>query len=1268
MASIHLGDDAYNGFTIIGSGGGGRAVAAAGDYDGDGFDDLVITSLEYGMRYGDVGRATVVFGGPGNPDGTIRQQLPTEGRQLFGASAAGAGDVNGDGFDDVVIGAPGGAAAVVYLGGGVGRFIISSTGRDELGTAVAGAGDVNGDGLDDLLIGAPYSAAAGIRSGSAYVLFGKQVMPAEVDVNALTAADGFAIRGADETWTGQALSSAGDFNGDGYGDILIGAKSSSAAYVIFGKAEGFETVDLESLPADAGFSIRSTGLLGRSVASAGDVNGDGLNDLLVGSQNGKDERTQVIFGTADAAGGYDVEELGAEDGFTLLGAGYLVASAGDVNADGYADLLIGTLYGDAYLVFGKAGGFGTIDVDDLDGRDGIVLNRAVASYGYSFASAGDLNDDGFDDIVIGSPGVDIEFEGGEGRSEILFGGAFMNIVAFEGDEGANVAAGAIRSDTLFGRAGNDILSGKGGDDHLAGGAHDDILHGGTGDDRIDGGDGIDTASYAGSRSAYIDLRVPVQGAHSGGADSLISIENLVGSDVGDTLIAAAGANRLEGAGGNDRLDGGAGDDVLDGGAGSDTASYQSASAGVRVALLAEGAQDSQGAGLDTLIGIENLTGSDFDDVLAGTAGNNVLAGGGGDDRLRGNEGDDILDGGEGIDTATYAEMTSGVAVNLAATRRQNTGGAGYDQLSFVENLTGTSFDDSLKGNSLRNELRGGDGNDRIDGGGGADRMLGGGGDDIFILNNRATVVAEEQGQGVDTVSSSAAHYKLSANLEILRLTGAALSGTGNDQDNLLFGNEFGNLLQGGAGADRIDGGGGGDDMRGGTGDDIYVVDHVEDVVTEAASAGIDRVRSRVDFQLGANVENLKLEGVARNGTGNVLANAIDGNALANLIDGGAGVDIMRGGGGDDLYMVDRGSDIAEEGAGAGTDTVRSSASYRLGANVENLELIGSAIAGTGNGSANRITGNAAANRLDGGAGADFMAGAGGDDLYRVDNLGDRIMEAAGDGYDSVKASASHTLGANVESLVLNGPGSIDGTGNGLDNEITGSAGDNKLSGGDGNDSLSSLGGDDNLLGGDGSDLLDGGTGYDRLSGDAGNDQTHGGSGNDSLTGGSGNDQLHGGADRDRLTGGTGFDQFFFDTALNAATNIDTITDFVSADDTIKLDRAVFDAIEADGTLSSAAFRAGSAAADADDRIVYDQATGSIFYDADGSGAGEAVLFAEVAAGTILNRSDFFAYSNQGAQAAAEPAALKSESVAAPVTAYQLSMDTWQPLDGAVQLV
>ncbi|MDQ0323603.1 hypothetical protein QO002_005809 [Pararhizobium capsulatum DSM 1112] len=301
--------------------------------------------------------------------------------------------------------------------------------------------------------------------------------------------------------------------------------------------------------------------------------------------------------------------------------------------------------------------------------------------------------------------------------------------------------------------------------------------------------------------------------------------------------------------------------------------------------------------------------------------------------------------------------------------------------------------------------------------------------------------------------------------------------------------------------------------------------------------------------------------------------------------GGGGNDALVGGDGNDLYIVDSARDmVLETSANVGqVDTVQSSVSYALGANLENLVLTGSAsINGAGNDLANQITGNSGANWLIGGLGADTMTGGAGNDIYFVDNARDVVIEAAGAGSDGVATSVSYTLATSTsielfttdDALVTK---ALNLTGNALAQIIIGNNGANVIDGGGGNDTLEGEGGNDRLMGGLGSDTL---------------------------------------------AGGSGADSFVFNTALNSATNVDVITDFSVSGDTIQLENAIFTTLGAAGALASSAFHIGTAAADASDRIIYNSATGALSYDADGVGAGAAVRFATLGTGLTMTHADF----------------------------------------------
>ena len=484
-----------------------------------------------------------------------------------------------------------------------------------------------------------------------------------------------------------------------------------------------------------------------------------------------------------------------------------------------------------------------------------------------------------------------------------------------------------------------------------------------------------------------------------------------------------------GLAGNDTLKGSAGFDTLDGGLGSDVADYSSI--GTVVSLGAFGVLQ-KGGFTDRLFSIETVIGSS---LLGDTIDHSGAVTGGGF-----------------TVTGTTTDLNLGFA---------KVNGSPFPlplqiNVQNFENVIGSIYSDSITGNNSDNILNGGTG---------VDTMAGGAGNDTYVVDNAGDIVIEAAAAGTDTVQSSIT-YTLGANLENLILTGAAaINGTGNTGNNILTGNTGNNSLNGGAGADN---------MAGGLGDDTYVVDNIGDVVTEAAGAGTDTVQSSITYTLGANLENLTLTGAAAiNGTGNTSNNILTGNTGNNILNGGTGADNMAGGLGDDTYVVDNALDVVTEAAGAGTDTVQSSITYTLGANLENLTLTGAAaINGTGNTSNNILTGNTGNNilsggdgndTLNGGAGADTLIGGFGNDTYVVDNAGDSVIENSGAGTDTVQSSISYTLGANLENLTLTGAAAISGTGNDLNNVIQGNAANNTLTGGLGSDTLNGGNGNDTFV-------------------------------------------------------------------------------------------------------------------------------------------------------------------------------------------------------------
>ncbi|MFC7499866.1 hypothetical protein ACFQRC_11615 [Enterovirga sp. GCM10030262] len=752
-------------------------------------------------------------------------------------------------------------------------------------------------------------------------------------------------------------------------------------------------------------------------------------------------------------------------------------------------------------------------------------------------------------------------------------------------------------------------------------------------------------------------------------------DEVIGGGGGDRIDGGRDNDRIDGRGGADILSGGDGDDVLIGNAGSDDMSGGYGDDIFHVADAGDMLTETAAAGVDLVMSsisyalgpyIENLTltaaaaidakGNGIANILTGNDADNVLEGGGGDDTLQGLDGQDRLEGGYGADLY-YVNSAGDVVREQGETDVDHV----RSTISFVlprwvENLT-LDGDTAIKatGNDLANALEGNAAANVIDGRGGADQMTGLGGNDRYHVDSIWDVVAEAADAGVDTVYSTI-DYELGQNVENLILKGSFnLNGTGNAADNFITGNAAANLLDGREGVDTL---------KGGAGNDTYILDQIGDRAIEtSASGGIDTVKSSLSHVLRANFENLMLTGTAAiDGYGNGLSNILEGNDAANILDGKAGADAMRGGLGDDVYWVDRASDQAiEDSPFGGTDEVRASASFTLGSYIETLSLTGTAnIKGTGNDLDNLIHGNAGANVLDGGTGADAMFGGSGNDGYVVDNIGDTVRETSpAGGVDRVSSSISFKLGAHFETLILTGGSNIAGAGNGLDNSLIGNGASNRLDGRAGADYMNGGGGNDIYRVDDVGDRVaeasDGGrdrvqssvsftlgghienltlTGAEDIEGhgngagnlligsDGANAMT-GGYGNDRIEGRAGDDSLSGGRGADRLTGGEGLDDFVFDSLLRRR-EVDDILDFVAVDDTIRLDRAIFDGIADSGRLRAAAFSA-DLQADATDRILYDQTSGEIFYDADGRGGANAILFARVDAGTTLTAADFVAF-------------------------------------------
>jgi len=764
---------------------------------------------------------------------------------------------------------------------------------------------------------------------------------------------------------------------------------------------------------------------------------------------------------------------GAIENATLLGAAAINATgtggantltgndgANVLDGGGGADTLTGGKGNDTYVVDNA----GDQIIETADGGVDVVTSSTVSVNLGSFANVENLT-------LTGKSNINGT---GNGLANIL-----------TGNDGANTLSGGGGADTLIG--------GKGDDTYLVDGV-DDVI-GETISNALGGG--VDTviasASYSIAGFANVENLIL-----AGGAGNI----NATGNAAANALTGNEGNNILNGGGGADLLFGGAGNDVYVIDNAGDVADEQSntdtndelRSGGVVLGAVAgiehytysgAAAWNFTGTSADNKVsggtGNDTLNGADGNDTLSGNGGNDTLIGNIGDDWLDGGAGNDAMKGGAGNDTyvvndagdtideqgnADSADVVRAtVSVNLASF----SGGAIEQAILLGANAINAT------GNSVVNILTGNEAANILDGAGGADVLTGGKGNDTYVVNDAGDQVIEAADGGVDVVTSSTVSVNIApfANVENLTLTGKSnINGTGNGLANILTGND---------GANTLNGGGGADTLIGGKGDDTYLVDGVDDVISETSAngsqGGIDTVITNFTYSISAfaNVDNIKLTGGAQaNATGNAANNTLTGNGGDNVLDGAAGADTLKGGAGNDVYVIDTASDVIDEETNTDTgDEVR--ASFLLTgarAGIENYTYTGFlAWTFTGNGLDNIITGGIGFDTLNGGGGSDTLRGGAGIDVYLIDSADDVIDEQGNaDWGDEVRASfllASAILG--IENYTYTGSGAWSFSGDSSNNWITGGSGS------------------DTLTGGAGDDFLDGGAGIDVLRGGSGND-------------------------------------------------------------------------------------------------------------------------------------------------------------------------------------
>lgn len=681
--------------------------------------------------------------------------------------------------------------------------------------------------------------------------------------------------------------------------------------------------------------------------------------------------------------------------------------------------------------------------------------------------------------------------------------------------------------------------------------------------------------------------------NSAGVDMMVLPKAGMGYEINagagdDTVVAGAGADLIRGEAGNDSLNGGTGNDILDGGsgadaliggAGTDTASYQSATAGVQAALSGTVPQAGDAVG-DTYDSIENLQGSNFNDVLIGTNGVNVLSGEAGNDVLEGLGGADTLNGGDGTDTASYAHASGPVTVTLAPVNGAANGSQGDadgDILINIESLEGSNFDDTLRGDSGDNVLAGGLGNDLLEGGAGQDTLLGGGGIDTATYANASAGVTATLTTGLGITQAGEAFGDTFDQVE--NLVGSRFADT-------LVGSAQNNTLDGGAGNDVLEGLGGSDVLIGGLGNDTASYRH--------AGAGVVASLTRnEDFAAGtaitqtedatgdsySSIENLEGSAFADTLIGSGEVNILTGEAGDDSLEGMGGADILDGGAGNNTasYAHYSGS-IASNGTVVGVVASLLSPSANTGdaqgdvyTNIQNLTGSDFADTLTGDGSNNVLTGGAGNDILEGLGGADVLDGGGGNDTATYAQAQGGVRATLFDPADNQGDAGGDTY-LNVENL----------TGSGYSDTLVGNAGVNVLTGGLGDDTLQGMAGADQLIGGSGVDTADyskagllsaasattalgmgvvaslttsftsgpavtqtgdaAGDGFssiENLTGSDFNDTLIGDSGANLIQGGAGNDVLEGMGGGDTLDGGVGINTASYEhgNAVSGATGI-----------------------------------------------------------------------------------------------------------------------------------
>jgi Ca2+-binding RTX toxin-like protein len=929
------------------------------------------------------------------------------------------------------------------------------------------------------------------------------------------------------------------------------------------------------------------------------------NDFIYGNKNaerilGNEGNDWIETGTFDGAPGDNFDEIFAQDG--VDGHDVFLGDGGfdEFIAEGGDDIMVGS------LGRGKLAGMSGFDwatykdngfAVDADFTRGIVFdeNPQPPLFGTqdAYESVEGLSGSRFNDILTGADTVAAErlpfAQGGtEGyRGSALDAAGIARIQGLQAVLGAGVTAfsageiilGGDGSDTIMGRGGDDIIDGDkwlnvqiavhasmdanglptgpiiervNSMTQLASRMFDGTINPGqleivrTIETDLTAGD-IDTARYQGNLAEYTfgsDANGNVIVTHSiedslDGSDRLRNIERLqfldanvgliVGTAAGETLNGTSGNDLILGLGGNDTLNGLAGNDILVGGLGTDTMNGGLGDDTYMVGLgdgndtINEPVSATSGGTADRLViqaAGTALTGLNASDNNTGTNNGSLLVNFNGQTvTVNGHfTGTNAQTGVERInfDNGTFAGYALGADDYLVSRLDPNNRDSGGVNLSTstVNNflvgeagvndaITGGSGNDLIFGGTGDNDLIGGDGDDLLvggsgagdddllDGGLGADTMVGLAGNDVYVVDDLADVVVEAAASGTDRVETEMATLSIEfmANVENLEYTGVDADpfvGTGNSGNNTITGGDLNDTLSGLAGNDILVGGLGADTMIGGDGDDVFDVDDAGDVVTEVpgATSGVDRVESTISYALGAQVENLDLNGAAIVGTGNTLNNIINGNDEDNQIFGGAGVDTLNGGDGNDVIDGGIGNDTIGGGddndtiiGNSGDDTI--DVGGGLNTIVYNTPNFGADIINSFD-----ATGGtpASQDRIDlsalGITAANFAARVAETTIGGAGNTLLTITDGAANQIGTIRVNGVTNANMDITDFTLAVAGAV----------LPGAtAGNNTLNGTAGNDIINALAGTDTVNAGAGNDNITGGIGNDTLNGDAGDD-------------------------------------------------------------------------------------------------------------------------------------------------------------------------------------